>query len=83
MHCERSLAENYLIKDRKSPCQYQNNLPAAQRVFHKPPCQKSYGRKTLASNYRYGWKIPTFWSLERDFLHFLILEKSRPENPSK
>jgi hypothetical protein len=43
MHCERSLfsrylAKNYLIKDRKSPCQYQNNLPATQKVFHNPPC---------------------------------------------
>jgi hypothetical protein len=25
----------------------------------------------LLQNNRYGWKIPAFWSLERDFLHSL------------
>jgi hypothetical protein len=31
--------------DRNSRCRYQNNLPAAHRVFFNCPCQKSYGRK--------------------------------------
>ncbi len=30
-------SENSLIKDRKSRCRYQNNLPAAYRVFLKSP----------------------------------------------
>jgi hypothetical protein len=36
-----------------------------------------------ARNYRYGREIPAFWSLEGDFLHFLLPEKLRPENPGK
>ncbi len=63
--------ENSRIKDRKSSCQYQNNLSAAHRVFLNYPCQKSYGRKIPARNNRYGRKIPAFWSLEEDFLYFL------------
>ncbi len=61
--------ENSRIKERKSRCWYQNNLPAAYRDFLNSPCQKSYGRKILAKNYRYSRKIPAFWSLEGDFLH--------------
>jgi hypothetical protein len=61
--------ENYRIKDRKSRCRYQNNLPAAHSVFLNSLCQKSYGRKIPAKNHRYGRKIPAFWSLEGDFLH--------------
>ncbi len=49
--------ENSRIKNRKSRCRYQNNLPAAHTVFLNYPCQKSYGRKIPASNYRYGRKI--------------------------
>jgi hypothetical protein len=46
-------------------------LPAAHRVFLNYPSQKSYGRKILARNNRYGRKIPAFWYLEGDFLHSL------------
>jgi hypothetical protein len=63
--------ENSRIKDRKSRCQYQNNLLAAHRVFLNYPCQKSYSRKIAARNNRYGRKIPAFWWLEGDFLHSL------------
>jgi hypothetical protein len=61
--------ENSRIKDRKSRCRYQNNLTAAHRIFLNSPCQKSYGRKIPAKNYRYGRKILAFWYLEGDFLH--------------
>jgi hypothetical protein len=44
--------------DTNSRCRYQNNLPAAHRVFLNCPCQKSYGRKIPARNNRYGRKIP-------------------------
>ncbi len=60
--------ENSHIKDQKSCCWYQKNLPATHRVFLNSPCQKSYGQKIPAKNYRYGRKIPAFWSLEGDFL---------------
>ncbi len=56
--------ENSRIKDRKSRCQYQNHLPAAHRVFWNSPCQKSYGRKIPASNYRYRRKIPRLVTAE-------------------
>ncbi len=50
--------ENSCIKDIKSRCIYQNNVPAAHRVFLNYPCQKSYDRKIPARNNRYGRKIP-------------------------
>ncbi len=61
--------ENSRIKERKSRCRYQNNLPAAHRVFLNYPCQKSYGRKIQARNNRFSRKIPAFWYLKGDFLH--------------
>ncbi len=70
-HCEKKPfcfsfpPENSRIKDRKSRCRYQNNLPAAHRVFLNYPCQKSYSRKILARNNRYGRKIPAFWCQKR------------------
>ncbi len=71
--------ENSRIKDRKSRRRYQNNLPAANRVFFNCPCQKSYGRKIPAGKSRpenpgrkipagnntYGRKIPAFWCQKR------------------
>jgi hypothetical protein len=50
-HCEKSLffsfpPENSRIKDRKSRCRYQNNLPAAHRVFLNYPCQKATAGKS-------------------------------------
>ncbi len=52
-----------------------------QSFLHSPHCQKSYNRKILASYYRYGGKVLVFLLLEGDFLHSLMLEKLRPENP--
>jgi hypothetical protein len=37
--------ENSRIKDRKSRCRYQNNLPAAHRVFLNYQCQKATNEK--------------------------------------
>jgi hypothetical protein len=66
--------------DRKSRCRYQNNLPAAHRVFLNYPCQKSYCRKIPARNNRYGRKIQAFWYL---VFYIPLPEKIRPENPGK
>jgi hypothetical protein len=57
--------ENSRIRDRNSCCRYQNNLPAAHRVFLNYPCQKSYGRKIPARNNIYGQKIPVFLCQKR------------------
>jgi hypothetical protein len=56
-------------------------LPPIEFFFNSP-CQKSYSRKIPAKNYRYGRKIPAFWSLEGDFLHSHAW-KVKAENPTK
>jgi hypothetical protein len=76
-HCEKSLF--VLASRQKTPVLRTENPAVDTRTICLPPiefflnypCQKSYGRKIQARNNRYGQKIPTFWSLEGDFLHSL------------
>jgi hypothetical protein len=51
VHCEKNLF--VLASRQKIPVlMTENNLPAAHRVFSNSPCQKSYGQKIPARNYR-------------------------------
>jgi hypothetical protein len=75
LQCEKSLF--VLASRQKIPVLRTENPVVDTRTICLPPiefflnspCQKSYSRKIPAKNYRYSRKIPTFWSLEGDFLH--------------
>ncbi len=64
--------ENSCIRNRKSRCRYQNNLPAAHGVFLNYPCQEATAGKS-------GQKQ----QIRPEIPGLLVPEKVRPENLGK
>jgi hypothetical protein len=70
MHCEKSLF--VLASRQKIPVLKTENLAVDTRTICLPPIEFlkfPMPEKLRPKNYRYGRKIPAFWSLEGDFLH--------------
>ncbi len=71
--CFSFLPKNSCIKDRKSRCRYQNNLPAAHRVFLKLPMPEKLWPENPGQKQQIRPENPSL----------LVPEKVRPENPGK